>query len=147
MIGCRGQVGYVFIPLITPGKPHIAIDGKDCDVPTIPRPFGDGLPPDVNSVVAIAEENTPLLSEEAIVSHLGSFAGVSTQRDAVTGRCRAVWTSPRDVPSNIMKAGATIKILGYRTFVSEGSEIGSAGAVTRHEQLLFALVLVRTDMR
>lgn len=150
MIGCAGRVGYVFMPDNTyqlAGKAHYKMDGQECIPPPAADPFGEDVLPDVNSVQTIVIDNTPLIEAAEISSHLGSFPPVSIIRDSSSGKCQAVRKFPRDVQGDPMKAGAKVKVLGYQTFVSQRSETGSAGAVTRHGQLLFALVLVQTDTR
>lgn len=150
MIGCVGRVGYVFMPddmYRLAGKTHYYMDGQECTPPPHADPFGENVLPDVNSVQTIVLDNAPLIEADEINSHLGSFTPVSIVRDSSSGKCQAVRKSPRDVQGDPMKAGAKVKVLGYQTFVSQRSETGSAGAVTRHGQLLFALVLVQTDTR
>lgn len=150
MIGCVGRVGYIYMPdSIYPTANNIlySLGGQECASPPNEDPFGSDVLPDVNSVQAIVVDDTPLIEEGQIISHLGSFSPVSVVKDPSTGACQAVRKPPRDVEGDPMKAGARVKVLGYRTFETQRSEIGSAGAVTRHEQLLFALVLVQTDSR
>ena len=150
MVGCGGRVGYVFMPddlYPLAGGIHYQMYRRECTPPPNGNPFGDNNFPDINSVQAIVIDNTSLLEEGDIISHLGSFPPVSIVRDDDSGQCQAVRKLPRDVGGSAMMAGARVKVLGYRTFVSQRSETGSAGTVTRHEQILFALVLVQTDLK
>lgn len=150
MIGCSGRIGYILMPdeVYPPAKKlRYQMDGKDCAPPLEKNPFGTHVLPDVNSVTSIEIDNVSLVEEKEIVSHLGSFSPLSITKDINTGECRATRITSLDVAGDLLKAGAKVKILGYRIFVSQRSETGSAGAVTRHEQILFALVVVQTDIR
>jgi hypothetical protein len=150
MIGCAGQIGYVFLPVPvyypSNGEALFSLNRHPCSgpSPTEDRPFGTAGLPEVNSVVALAD-NVRLLTQEEIETHLGSFQGVSLRLTADGSECEAAWRPPVDAGGEPMRAGATLKILGYRTFVSQTSWSSPGGISTSHEQLLFALVLVEND--
>src|SRR5208282_4227537 len=147
MIGCVGRIGYVYLP--TSGYPpsHYTFNGRDCG-----RPQHDGWPfqsdtlPDVNSIVTISNDGAGLLTEDMIQTHLGSFQGVSIVDNNAGDGCQAVIPRPTDVSVDPMHPGAKVKILGYRTFVSQVSEQRMLSGTTSHNQILFALVLVESDL-
>jgi hypothetical protein len=148
MIGCTNRIGYIFVPtqlFPSDGHVHYRLDGKECSYPTNDHPLGKDRLPDVNSIVPISVDRTLLLTQEAIHAHLGSFQAVTVERNDDGSDCRAVWREPVDVPGDALKAGAKVKILGFRTFVNVRTASGPMGDATYHEQILFALVLVLTD--
>ena len=147
MVGCVGLIGFVFMPsddYVHTRRRGYVLDGHECQADVLPDPFGPGVLLDVNSVAAIIPDNTPM-SADAITAHLSSFPPVSSKSGSPTDGCKAIERQALDVPWNTMKAGAKVKILGYQTFVSQIGETGSAGAAKRHDQLLFALVAVKSD--
>jgi hypothetical protein len=136
MVGCAGVVGYVYLPapFNTPKENyHTTLSGQDCSVAPTINPFSTPGLPDVNSVVAISNVGTLLLSRWYIETHLGDFPRVVvTQTD---GGCQAVLQSS-DLQGNPMRGGAQVKILGYQTLARKTSPT---------DEFLFALVLVVTD--
>ncbi|MDR3533371.1 MAG: hypothetical protein P4L90_22790 [Rhodopila sp.] len=148
MIGCVGRVGYVYLP--SPQYPpdahgHYQLDGHECAAPEIEQPFHEGFP-DVNTVATVASQGTQLLTQDDIERHLGSFQGPSIEQTD-NGGCRGVWRPPADLSGDPMKTGAKVKILGYRTFINQIGRAGRHDSIaTSHEQILFALVLVETDL-
>ena len=149
MIGCGGRVGYVYLPIsLFPPNPsaRFNVNEHDCGPMGEFMPFqGNGLP-DVNSVVTVARTGVELLTEDSIQTHPGSFRGISFDISDADGSCRAFLPKPLDANGSPMHEGAKLRILAYRTFVNQTSAGGKAGAVTKHEQILFAMVLVINDL-
>jgi hypothetical protein len=137
MVGCAGRVGYVYLPaqFYKPsGDLSYSLVEHDCAGASKVSPFETQGLPDVNSVATLSNPGTLLLVEGNIEAHLSSFPQISITKTS-GGDCEAD-LPPFDVPGDPMRAGAKVRILGYRTFISETNQTG---------QLLFALVLVVND--
>jgi hypothetical protein len=145
--GCNGLVGYIFLPSrYYPGTNrtvHFTLGHQDCTGPVDDRPFGETAPPDVNATVSVAVSGTPVYSAVDISQQLASFRPIDIEQDTNGDGCKVTWTR---FPGGMkLDAGAKVRILGYQTFVGQHSDVGTSGAITVNDQLLFALVLVETD--
>lgn len=115
---CEGRVGYIFLPLSSPEG--VAEDD---------RLFSAGDFPAVNQVVQLLRP-TQLLVEPVVIHHRDEF-GDPRARMVVQGADD--FDNPDTPVGDVLAAGARVRILSYRTFVTNYGESG---------QLLFALVHV-----
>jgi hypothetical protein len=145
MIGCQGEVGYIFLHTRSFGtaKPmRFHLDRKNSCVATDNGPFDSRDLPLVNSSATI-RRYTMLVDETVIHDLADKFQPDRAERIGSSNQCRVVFKEPER--GNGLRVGNKVQILGYRTFVSH-YEIGQ-GTNTRQvsQQLLFALVLVREN--
>lgn len=147
MIGCTGEVGYVYLPGgIFNGKQVVYhLGGRVCPAVQGFSPFGSTLLPAVNSIVSISGAPRGLYTEPEIEQSIRAFrAGVPLQGDS-DRPCQAGWSEPTNI-GMIIRAGVEVRILGYRTFTQHRTVVGTVRTGVLTEQLLFALVVV-TDSR
>jgi hypothetical protein len=153
--GCQGIVGYVFLPLrgFELKGPAIFSLGAhvSCEPEADSDPFGGTRLPVINSIQSI-QNATVLFTEQEIQETLDKFRPEYAERTNSGSSCRVIWKQPGpdaeigDISIGIgLGKGATVRMLGYRTFVGHYSVKGTAQTVTFPQQLLFAMVLVTKD--
>ncbi len=149
MVGCRGNVGYIFLP---GGGSNFEyrLNRHTCSLPSGATPFdakngrergGTNLP-NVNSVVAL-QTGTRLFQEQDIADNVDQFHVMHGERTAAGNECHVVWSQP-DKGDGIGPR-AKVKILGYRTMLGQERISGTVRTVKYSTQLLFALVQVIQD--
>jgi hypothetical protein len=141
MIGCRGEVGYVFLPgdpYVVKNK-HFFRNRQECALPKGDNPFGTVDLPEVNATVSVARLSN-LLTDQDIEKNLGAFGSDDMEPTGNGAECRVTWKEPE--LGNLLDAGIKVRILGYRTFVGHRTVTGDVRTVTFDTQLLFALVIV-----
>lgn len=149
MIGCRGNIGYVFLPGDGTNLDYIQ-NGRTCSAPDDANPFegknggqrGSSTLPDVNATVGL-RTYTRLLQERDIAENLEQFHAVHSDPPAGSKECHLSWSQP-EMGDGIGSA-VTVKILGYRTILGRERYPGKASTGTYSTQLLFALVQVIQD--
>ena len=140
MIGCKGQVGYVFLPApvcCNTKPPRFFLSGQQCLPPRDDNPFGGDTLPAVNAVVAIRVP-TRLLLQQDIEKNLPAFHPEQMERTGAS--CAVTWAQPE--LGNGLDQGNKVTILGYRSFVGQHTIYGKVRTTTYDEQLLFAMILI-----
>jgi hypothetical protein len=132
MAGCVGLIGYVYLPVRDTYPRDVVIGCKE--TPQF-SPFGNKSLPDVNSVVTNEIGGTYIYSAGQIERQVKDFLRISIKTGV--GGCEAELPISKPAPlGNVMRQGARVKILGYRTFHGEPEW---------WNDLPFALVMVVAD--
>ena len=137
MIGCSGNIGYIYIPLPVDGttEPIFTQNNELCNKDSKLSQFKNTSLPNVGSILKVDNRSDFYYSEDEITKNLGDFyVDISyTPRGCVVSP-----HFPRDVGMEL--DGNEVKIIGYRTFSTK--DVKRVGYHPAFSDILFALIYV-----
>jgi hypothetical protein len=142
MMGCRGDIGYVFLPADGRYYGKFKYGDYECSLPDDYDPFGGNRLPAVSSVVSI-KSFTSFYDETELTRKIDQFRPLDVEKIVPGKKCAASWAQP-DGGMQI-NSSTQVRILGYRTFIGHIRTIREKRTDVYERQLLFALIQVVKD--